>query len=72
MAVTVYAPPMFGTPNEQKFTHSDGMSIDVQEGHLLVKRAAARAGGSGKRLAVYAPGQWLRAEYSGGGSGEES
>lgn len=40
-----------------KVTHDEGETIDVQEGHLHVRRGATTSG-RGKAIAVYAPGSW--------------
>jgi hypothetical protein len=39
-------------------THDDASTIDVSDGHLIVKR---RAGQSLHVAAIYAPGKWLDA-----------
>jgi hypothetical protein len=51
MAAKVYGDPR--TQGERE--HADGTSLDVQDAHLIVLSGA-------KKIAVYAPGTWQRAE----------
>lgn len=51
MAVKVY-----GTETHE---HGNGTDLDVRDGHLLVTRSG---GGEKHSVAIYAPGEWQRAE----------
>jgi hypothetical protein len=54
MSVKVY-----GTATPQPYEHSDGTGLDFRDGHLMVTGSAPL-----ERLAIYAPGQWERAEVT--------
>jgi hypothetical protein len=55
MAVKV----IIGNPNTESGTvqHGEGETLEINNGHLIVL-----AGGSMKRIAIYAPGKWNSAE----------
>lgn len=57
--VRVTHQPAGGDPFPAETLHSAGRSVAVKEGHL---RVTAGAYDGAPVLAVYAPGQWLRAE----------
>ena len=57
MAVVVKVPGNPGQEIEQN--HPDGGDIDIKDGHLIVSTA-----GGTRRVAIYAPGKWERAEIT--------
>lgn len=42
-------------------THEEGQTIEVNEGHMYVRRSPASAQQKGKVIAIYAPEAWREA-----------
>ena len=45
--------------------YDDGASIEVEDGHLLVRAAIPEGKRLGKKLAVFSPGSWKFARVEG-------
>jgi hypothetical protein len=42
--------------------YPDGKTLDVREGHLLVRGVVRSVGGTGSLIGVYPPGRWITAQ----------